>query len=488
VAFNTRIQALNNLNEHNDQALERLAQIQSGRLIEANDIGQLFESITGMGYSLSKLLLEQSPHYHGLPAKQYHQSLADRMKGIKDQALNKSAGMLQRSRALSPHVLFKLVSATSNKLAVLDSRLEGSFSADDVTLDDLTTPHDLIRYMHQVGTELFFDPDSSKWSFEGADNYRQRENDKMKLHLVSCTDTSADEYFKSNPFLHCLDQIVSKKKFNDKRAVDDQFYILVDDVRVSIQMPLGCHFASIKIKKEREEYNVHFKFTNTTIYSTSKFRADLTEGILKNLRYEVSRSGGQSHVFDVTKTYANTEEAVQQFEWLVRLAVALKDVDTLEPKEVDPRLQDTIQAFMAGVINLRAYLQNYSSGTYEAYAKRKGTFVGKVEVPETKEEAPPRIEAPAVEQDIPILKKETTINHVKGLEFIKNMPDPIFIKGKYYFPDYKGMGMNSHSGKPENNEDDFYQKSPYTIHPYPMEEGEFDALLEKVKKISTKKE
>lgn len=377
MSLTKKIEAFKELNEQNDLALERLVLCSSAvQHFTAPNITEIFESIRAMKKDLVTLGTPSSSFYHNDTPSNYFLKLEGRITKVEKESLQRgSIGTLRdiSAYALSPAVRSQIINSTGKALLFLNQKLEGSFLPQDVTLRDLHTPHDLIRYMHGVGTEFFFNPEGAKW--EHSDEYfsTSYNGKNMTLRLKSVTEKSANQQLEENIFLRRFMEAVNADRFSTKRGYENFYALVGDNDSLSMQMMLGCHYATLKTQRDERSYRFTFTFTDTAGYNSSNFRTNITENILRSLGYSVKRTDNK---ITAEEDFSSDKEAADNFEKIIRLAVSLRDVDTLDTSKINGREDDVVAAFNVGVINLYAYLSNYGKGSYVDYAIKNNVYLG----------------------------------------------------------------------------------------------------------------
>lgn len=359
----------------NETALQHVAMIARAPQISLQDIDALFKPIDDMVTDISSMnTVPSSPFYEESIRKDYLNFLCLTIDTIKE--LTKSrlcfAVSEREKTTISPAVREELLRYTQRWVASLNPKLEGEFAAGTVKVDELQTPHDCIRYMHRVGTELFYDPNGVQWGMYDSPGLFVRENGGFKLTLISLG-MPPEQYFETNPFLQRLHEIMETKKFTSKKRETETIRCLGGTGVVSFQLPLGCHSATLQVKEEKDHYRMSFKFTDTTNNSTSKFRSDVTEQILQSLGYTVARD---NNVQWIHECFDSLDACMNNFEELLRLSVSLYDLDVLNKDKVAFRENDVIAAYHAGVINLTRYVCEWKKGTYVECAEACHSYRG----------------------------------------------------------------------------------------------------------------
>lgn len=366
-----RVARFQQLNVKNDEALELLGTLTSTGSITADHMDTLFSRIKEMEDSLS--LENTSPFYEGLEKNKYKEALHAQVTNIKKRVKAKMRPELYSSDHFeSPAVRSQIAGRVRNILAGLNPLLEGDFEAGAISFKDLQTPHDCIRYLHRVGTELFYDPNGGHWDTTNRPTIYKEWN-KFHLDVVVLGETDPTQYLQQNHFLTRFVQIVDSKKFSSKRKETDYVRGIGSNETLSLQLPLGCHYATLQLKQERDCYKLRFRFTDTTAFNSSAFRSNVSERILKALGYNVQRN---NNVMDIHATYGSIDDAVNSFEELLRFSVSLADLDICYTRNVIGREDDIIAAYLAGVIHLRKYVDKCKPGNYAEFAKAEGCYRG----------------------------------------------------------------------------------------------------------------
>lgn len=403
-----QINRFEQLNKHNDQALEQLQLMISSK--PSNPVTapkQLFKSIREMYSCLEELAPKKSQFYKGYSHSKHTAKLKSKIfyiqKEIKKKISLADVNAYSKDNkdvtSISPHVKSSLEHTVMQSLDSLSPDLIEFSAAKPPPVETLKTPHDLIRYMHQAGTEFLFNPNNGEeWEYGSSDSVYIYDGSRMRLRLISLTQESNAEYFKKNPFLQRIKHIADKEKFETSEK-HSKFYALGKEDILSFQFQLGYHFASLQIREEnhnsnsqgREEntgtqiqkqnkredktYTIKFMFRDTTTYTTSKFRNEVSELILKSQGYKVNR---RKNVMKMEET-GPLKESLDCFEMLLRFSACTGNVDVLNSMEsVEGRVEDTALAFNAGVINLHNYIENEPKGSYISYAKEKKCYLGKL--------------------------------------------------------------------------------------------------------------
>ncbi len=375
MSIKTRIEAYDQLNTANDTGLELLSKITSD---DANampqNIESLFTQINAMYKSIIELENRDSEYYQGLPARDYFSQLEQKIKDLKQKTKSLTAksndGDGRSVTTRSPSVRRAFQQLYARELSALSSSLEGDFDPDEVRISDLATPHDVIRYMHQVATSLFFDPKGNTFNeiSDRSGNY-YFEQGGLSLVLVSGTpDVKAEKYFNSNPLLRQFKEIAKATRFKGKLRDIDCFKGIIRDDKLTLLFQLGCHMATLEANRRQDEtYAFHFKYTDSLNYSSSIFRARVVEAVLKT--YDIPTLRKDRYVTSRVQGLPE-QAAVELFEKLLRINVSIKDIDTIPTRVTEGRLRDTVEAYHAGVLNLSAYINSSKTGTYYEWLEK----------------------------------------------------------------------------------------------------------------------
>ncbi len=372
-----RIKNYERLLQANETALQHVATVATIGSTQQNslqEIDALFRAIHNMKLSIYDMNFPTSPFYEG-EKNIYFNRLDSRISGIERQTRRQTYfAVFQKERtAISPSVRKEILQRTQRWIALLNPKLEGDFSPEEAKVDDLHTPHDCIRYMHRVGTELFFDPNGEQWhGIDNVKNFCEIKGGGFTVFIAPTTD-SVQDHFLNNSFLQRLHDIMKSEKFRSKYNDNECILALAGERILSFQFPLGCHYATLQIKEEKEQYRMSFKFTDTTTYHSSAFRSDVAEKILQSLGYTVSRN---KNVMWFNEAFSSLDAAVNNFEEIIRFSASLYNVDTLHTENIIFRENDIIEAYKAGVINLAGYISNWKRGTYVEFAKACNTYRG----------------------------------------------------------------------------------------------------------------
>lgn len=379
MSHKTRIEAYQRLNTANDAGLEILTKITSDDpKTTAPSTESLFAQISIMYKSITELENESSEYYPEVPAGVYFSLLEQKIKdlGKKTNSIlakqNEGDGRAVTHR--SPTVRRAFQQLYLGELSSLSRSLEGEFDPDDVNIADLATPHDLIRYMHQVATGLFFDPKGNTFSERSA--HYSFEQGGLSLALISATaDVQAETYFKNNPLLRQFKEIAQTARFRGKCTDIDIFKGIINDEKLTLLFQLGCHMATLETNRRQDDsYSFNFKYIDSLNYSSSIFRARVVEAVLKTYdipverkdRYVTSRVQGLSE-----------QAAVELFEKLLRLSVSIKNIDTIPASETEGRLKDTIEAYHAGVLDLSNYINRCKPERYYEWLEQSEERYGR---------------------------------------------------------------------------------------------------------------
>ncbi len=379
MSLKTRIEAYQRLNTANDASLEILSEITSDdRKTTASSTESLFTSITAMYKSITELENESSEYYQELPAREYFSVLEQKIKDLRKKTnsvltkQNESDGRVVTNR--SPTVRRAFQQLYIRELSSLRRSLEGEFDPDDVKIADLATPHDVIRYMHQVATSLFFDPRGN--TFRERSGHYSFEQGGLSLALISATaDIQAETYFKNNPLLRRFKEIAQTARFRGKSTEKDIFKGIISEEKLTLLFQLGCHMATLEANHRRDEtYSFNFKYTDSLGYSSSIFRARVVEAVLKTDDIPVERKDRS-----VTSRVQGLSEqaAVELFEKLLRLSVSIKNIDTISASETEGRLKDTVEAYHAGVLDLSNYINRCKPERYHEWLEESEERYGR---------------------------------------------------------------------------------------------------------------
>ncbi len=370
-----RVRNYEKLLQANETALERLGQLTHAQQIAAQEIDALFAPIHAMEACLVKIYTTSFPFDEGRNKESYFNHLAGRLTKVKEETKQRLRfAVFDKERtAISPAIREEILQCAPRWVAQLQQKLEGEFAAEDAKIDDLQTPHDFIRYMHRIGTELFYDPNGEQWAgITNLINVCKKEGGGFELYLASMTG-SAYEYFQNNPFLERFHEIMKTEKFASKYWSNVRIRALAGERVLSFQLPLGCHYATLQLKEEKGQYHMAFKFTDTTTCRTSGFRSNVTEKLLQSLGYTVSRN---KNVMWFNERFDSLDAATNNFEEIIRLSVSLHDVDVMRESDVIFRENDVVAAYHAGVINLAKYISQSPRGTYVEFAKACHSYRG----------------------------------------------------------------------------------------------------------------
>jgi len=281
-------------------------------------------------------------------------------------------------KGCSPKVLERISAATVKPFSELNSQLEGDFDPTKVRLDEINTPHDLIRYLHRMGNYFIFQSDNSPWHGQWGFLYKGEGISVKGLTL----DESFDGDLEKDPFLNRLKEICDSGRFRSKLSELNTFQYIYDKGLLAMQMNLGEHYANMQIESKNGGHGISLKYVDSdpSQYDASWFRTKVASKILEKLGLAIDIN---HNIVNARIRHDNLEDALETYEWLLRFGVATRDVDCLgSMSKVSGRLDDTVDAFFSGVINLYEYIKNYSVGHYEAFAKGKGSYVEKSPVQE----------------------------------------------------------------------------------------------------------
>ncbi len=345
--ISTLYKAYTELEDKNASALEELAHLNTGSDLP-HHFYALFNRLRGMANSVRTLLTAKSPHYQGMDSGDYSTALEKKIDSVYGdyhrRPLFRTA--FETGRSLSPSVRDEVMRSTFSDAVALNPCLNGSFSDGGVSLDDLQTPHDLIRYLHQVGVDLFFDLNREDINWHDLKNGFSYGMKSLRVAGMYVGEKGGESVLSEDPFIKRLKLLSLSEKLKPKFAGVDNLYVLVSDDRLSIQSPLGAHFASLKIKYTDESYDFTFFFRNTRTYKSSAFRDVLTDAVLRRLGYDVTVDAGKH---TATCSIEKRERAAaNRLELLVRFMVSLRDVDLCETERVKNREKDTVNAFFCG--------------------------------------------------------------------------------------------------------------------------------------------
>jgi hypothetical protein len=293
-----------------------------------------------------------------------------------DMQKNKDLIALVSGSDCDPFVKGEVVGRVVTNLNAHNPQLDGEFDLAKMKVDRIKTPHDLIRYTHRFANHSFFDPDALKWEGAGGTTY-QKGKDHFSVSLISSSSTPAKSIVESNPFLARLTKIIDSRKFkNSKHGDTISFKTLEHDGNLSMQLGLGCHYASFTIENEgtgaKKGTRINLSFVDTDHYSSSEFRSDLAHRVLNGLGLKVERLG---HSFRASGFYKNEAEALDTYEMMLRFSVSIKDADMLYDKDYKGRLDEACNAFFSGVLNIYGYLGSGKTNNYVNFAKARGNYL-----------------------------------------------------------------------------------------------------------------
>jgi hypothetical protein len=363
----TLVSSFKELNKQNDDALAVLAKIAVEGNAEENACSLVNSAINGMMAAVHDLIPQSFDYYK--KKSSYLASLDKRIEDIFDQKhLRLNMDLLRTIKGTSPSVRKNIVKKTLEGLTKLNRNLEGDFDLASFSISDLATPHDVIRYLHRLGTFFLFDPNGDSWRYSNA--CYEWHGGGMQIKVIDALG-NGEQYAETNPFIKRFREIGNSGKFTSKKRKTNEFYALALDESLSMQMPLGCHYATLKIDRSKEGYTLSFKYTDTTGYSSSESRSEFAKLALTSIVMNTKREG---NIISGRATIASQQDALDLYEMILRFAVSLQDVDCLDSFNKD-RLQEAVDAFNAGVVNMYDYLSEAGKGSYVKYAKKHGCYL-----------------------------------------------------------------------------------------------------------------
>lgn len=385
-SLSEKIEGYKSLISANDAALSSLCELSRGIISSDNPLSGFKKQVEEMIYALDFISPDSLKKYFGnkYPSKySFIGSLKKKQKEIIESGrLGRNLSLVDRvASTCSPEVRKEILQAIFAGVNEVNHKLEGNFDTQKISLSLVKTPNELIRYMHRVGNLFLFDPSGQNWSEDCPEGYSVSGH-QSTLSLISLNDISAKNLLKENPFLLSLNELMHSQVFKKKASDDDSLYALADSNSMSMQMELGCHYATIEAHRENSQIALNFHFRDTTGYSASAFRTHLTTEVIKALGLDVERD---KNLVSAEKRYKNTEQAMDTFRMIIRYAAATRDVDmTFSTSKMMPRTKEVVKAFRAGVVNLADYIEcRYDSDGGEdskkltpvSYAKKEGTLL-----------------------------------------------------------------------------------------------------------------
>lgn len=368
------IEGYERLSRHNDLALEMLTDCRG--VPEALALDDLEGHLSSMAAIIVQdLFVAESPYAYSFKAAEYGTRLLRKMNeiflGLRRSIESARISCMARS-GISPNVGMRLMDTRRDLIMGLNPKLAGSFSPVEVGIDDLRTPHDYLRFLHAVATEMLFDP-GRDWgdAIAKGDNAYAFSSGGLEMHLLTIGGVRAEELARRDPFLARFHEIAESDRFTSKGRYCDAFHIFGRQDMLSIQMPLGCHYATFRIRSIGRGYDLQFSFVDTITYKNSRFRTDCTDLILRCLGHYVDR---KENVLHVHTAYDSVDDSVNAFEALLRLSVSLFDLDMTDPEHTQGQEREVVDAFFHGVLNLAAYVCYGLSEGFVKYAKSRGSY------------------------------------------------------------------------------------------------------------------
>jgi len=369
VNLETMVGHFTNTEKANDAAVEIILGISARGMITSEEAEQLQNNLSRMKESYSGILRQvKQDELEGMSRDAYYVRLNERFvqaqKRIRRNTVD--AEMLGEipGLAVSPQILSYITGQGVDHITALNPKLYGeSADSEEGKITDVKTPHDFVRYLHKKSVETIFDP-TIEWDTQFT---AQLQSSKVYVGVIPLRKEKELELTQiEDPFLQHLTQLLMESAFSYLRA-ESKVNILYDTGKLSHQLNLGCHYARLMVTHGHGTYQLKFKYTDTTTYTSSDFRAKFTETLLQMIGLETKRD---MNVVMAEKTTGNLDEAIRMYESILRASFSLRDLDMIDNVDLAyKRRNDLLKAFFMGVTNLRAYMNDYSQNTAAQYLK-----------------------------------------------------------------------------------------------------------------------
>ena len=354
----------------NDSAKMTLGNIAAG--IETDTaISTLGENLRVMLRAVEHLLPQESPYYRTQSVCTYYDRLTTKVNAVLKSNTTSLVSFIPAGRGttwLSPAVRRELLGDTWRRMTQLNPKLETEFAPNDVTIDDICTPHDAVRYLHRVSTDMLFDPSGQTWQIDYGNAGYQCNSGGLVFALFTLGSEPAQKLVNKNPFTKRTIDIATSGKMVKKPNQADGVYALEHDGVMTVQLQLGCHYAAMRVKTG-DEPSIEFRYTDTETYATSAFRTEVSTRTLKRLGFTTAC---KKNIVSVQDDFASVDDATDAYEKLLRFSLSLKDLDTVDPKSlVIDREDDVADAFFAGIMRLKDYVRKAPKGSYASCLKKE---------------------------------------------------------------------------------------------------------------------
>ena len=237
--------------------------------------------------------------------------------------------------AVKEEVLAEKVERLSDELQSPKSK---SFS-----LKNCKTPHDLIRYFHQKGSDVLY-----HFRKNGFQSIRHNGREYCINDVGNALNNG---HLLSKPVLAIA--AFYKQERSRQREGDETYRIIASAKWARFQVKLGCHRAEIETLLEGEKSFVRVRYTDIN----SDYARQRKEYVLKVLnRLGFTSASAGKRISAANAIYKGEEKkTTKRITELVALLASTRDIDICSslPNHVDC----AVEAFFDGVININNYLK-----------------------------------------------------------------------------------------------------------------------------------
>ena len=225
-------------------------------------------------------------------------------------------------------------------------------------VQNCTTLHELIRYLHSAGLQSLFSgedlEDSKETKAYGSDTFET---------------LRADEGVNTD-LLEAMHFIYEKELQKQGR---ENYNLVLTKNRMMARINLGCHFSCLELMMKDGEIEFEVRFFNTpkTSYALAPFRGEYVKKVLEKLGFN-DFVEGEDTVFG-TLTGVSRKDLPKTTKEVIRLLASTKDLD-LSSSQMDKHVDIAVKAFFEGVTNMAGYLcSDYSSNYIEPITFPEGS-------------------------------------------------------------------------------------------------------------------
>jgi hypothetical protein len=241
----------------------------------------------------------------------------------------------------------KIYTGKSPELTVPNEIIDLKYSEEDMGYDGFAqckTLHDFIRCLHGSSVNSL----SSGVGIEIQPKVIEYGNNVF---------TIVHEGRKNKDLLAVMMGLYKKK---EPKEGEENYTVFVTDDILTSRIKMGCHFSNFEVHTGKSRSDISFKFMNTSKeqYPCAPMRAEYVTRVLEMIGFENVRNIADKVI--IGKAYGRERKnLIALLNSTVRLIASSKNLDLPESK-ISGRVDEAINAFQTGKLNIYGYLRNES--------------------------------------------------------------------------------------------------------------------------------